>query len=147
MSTGGVSRTTGTGNRFDAVFTDKKDNSAMDQSDFLKLIVAQMQNQDFNNPMDNSAMVNQMVQMSNMQMMQQMAGYSKTQYALSMVGKYVTASRFAVNGELETTSGVVDKVSLVDNDYVFYVGGKKYTSSQIMSIQTDKDIPKDEDQK
>lgn len=121
-------------NQFDAVFTDKKDNSQLEPMDFITLMVTQMQNQDFNNPMDNSQMITQMAQFSNMQQMQQMAGYVKTSYAMSLVGKNVTASRFTVGGELETTTGRVDKVSLVDNEYVLYVGGKKYTIEQIMSI-------------
>lgn len=129
-----VERTLG-GKQYNAVFTDKKDNATMDKSDFLKLMVAQMQNQDFNNPMDNTAMVQQMVQFSNMEMMQEMAAYSKTNYALSLVGKTATASRFTVGGELDTTTGVIEKVSLVDDEYVLYIGGKKYTTAQIMSVQ------------
>ena len=81
------------GNTINAVFTDKTDNSQLEQSDFLKLMVAQLQNQDFTNPMDNSDMINQMVQFSNMQQMQEMANYSKINYAMSMIGKNVTASR------------------------------------------------------
>lgn len=132
-------RVQGKGNSYDAVFTDKTDNSQLSQSDFLNLMVAQMQNQDFTNPMDNSQMITQMVQFSNMQQMQEMAAYSKTNYAMSLVGKTVTASRYTVSGELDTTTGKVDKVSLVDNEYVIYVGGKKYTLAQIMEVQSGSD--------
>lgn len=129
----GQTRTAGT---YNAVFTDKKDNATLDQSDFLKLIVAQMQNQDFMNPMDDTQMVEQMVQFSNMQQMQEMAGYSRSTYAMSLVGKTVTASRFKVNGDLDTTTGPVQRVSLVDDEYVLYVGGKKYTMAQIMDVSS-----------
>ncbi len=127
------------GNQYNAVFTDKTDNSQMDQMDFIKLMVAQMQNQDFTNPMDNSQMVTQMAQFSNMQQMQQMASYSKTNYAMSLIGKTVTASRYNVSGNLDTTTGMVQKVSLVDDEYLIYVGGKRYTMAQIMSVQSGKD--------
>lgn len=123
------------GTEYNAVFTDETDNSTLTQSDFLRLLVVQMQNQDFTNPMDDSDMVNQMVQFSNMQQMQEMASYAKSTYAMSLLGKTVTASRFTVSGELDTTTGPVQRVSLVDNEYVFYVGGKKYTMNQIMGIQ------------
>lgn len=129
-------RVLGGSNQYNAVFTDKKDNSKLEQADFIKLMVAQMQNQDFTDPMDNSQMVNQMVQFSNMQQMQEMAEYSKTSYAMSLVGKMVTASRYTLAGGLDTTTGVVQKMSLVDNEYVVYVGGKKYTLAQIMSVQS-----------
>ena len=125
-----------TGNNYNAVFTDESDNSILDPDQFLNLLVLQMQNQDFMNPMDDTTYITQMTQFSNMQQMQKMAEYSQTSYAMSLVGKTVTASRIQVNGSLDTTTGVVDKVSLVDGEYVLYVGGKTYTLSQIMSIQT-----------
>lgn len=136
MSTSSTDRVMGsTGGKYEAVFTDKKDNSEMNQMDFIKLMVAQMQNQDFTNPTDNSEMIQQMATFSNMQMMQEMANYSKTNYALSLVGKNVTATRFNVSGNLDTATGMVEKVSLVDNEFVVYVGGKKYTLDQIMSVE------------
>lgn len=107
--------------------------ASLSSEDFLKLFVTQIQNQDFNDPMDNSAMMNQITQLSNMQMMQEMASYSKTSYAMSLIGKNVTASRF-VGGQLDTTTGTVTKVSLVDDEYVLYIKGKKYTLEQIMEI-------------
>lgn len=124
------------GNNINAVFTTKKDNATMQPQDFLNLFVKQLQNQDFNDPMDNSEMMNQITQLSNMQMMQEMSQFSKSNYAMSLVGKNVTASRYNVSGGLDTTSGIVDKVSLVDNEYVFYIDGKTYTLEQIMEVKT-----------
>lgn len=125
-----------TGNNYNAVFTDKTDNSSMDPMDFIKLMVAQMQNQDFMNPMDDAQYVTQMAQFANMQQMQEMAAYSKSNYAMSLVGKTVTASRFTVGGDLDTATGPVQKVSLVDNEYVLYVGGKRYTLAQVMAVES-----------
>ncbi len=82
---------------YNAVFTDKTDNSILEASDFMNLLIVQLQNQDFTDPMDNSDMVNQMATFSNMQMMQEMASYSKTMYAMNLVGKTVTASRSGYN--------------------------------------------------
>lgn len=125
---------------YNAVFTDKTDNSILEASDFMNLLIVQLQNQDFTDPMDNSDMVNQMATFSNMQMMQEMASYSKTMYAMNLVGKTVTASRYTVGGNLDTTTGVVEKVSLVDDEYVLYIGGKRYEMNQIMSIGATGDI-------
>jgi len=115
--------------------TTNNDNSKLSADDFLKLFVTQLQNQDFNKPMDNSEMMNQITQLSNMQMMQEMSAFSKSSYAMSLVGKNVTATRYSSNGTLDTTTGTVSKVSLVDNDYVLYVNGKQYTLGQIMEVQ------------
>lgn len=135
MSTS-VERSMGANKNINAVFTDKTDNSAMEASDFIKLMVAQMQNQDFTKPADTSDMLNQIATMSNMQKMQEMATYSKMNYAMSLVGKVVTASRFNVSGSLDTTTGMVEKMSIVDNEYVFYIGEKRYTLPQIMEVST-----------
>ncbi|MBR6552017.1 MAG: hypothetical protein IKT89_04160 [Clostridia bacterium] len=124
-----------TGKTYNAVFTDKNDNSTLSQDDFLKLMITELTNQDFNNTMDTSQMVNQMTQFSNMQAMNEMLSYSRTNYAMSLVGKTVTASRYTVGGDLDTTTGKIDKVSLVDDEYVFYIGSKRYTLSQIMTVQ------------
>lgn len=120
-----------------AVFTDKKNNSDLDSSDFLNLMVAELKNQDFMSPMDNSQYITQVAQFTSMQAMQEFAVYSKNNYAMSLVGKEVTASRPTVSGDLDTTTGMVKKVSLVNNEYLVYVGsgGKSYKLSQIMSVQ------------
>ena len=123
------------GTQYNAVFTTKNDNATLSQDDFMKLMITELTNQDFNNTMDTSQMVNQMTQFSNMQAMQEMLSFSRTSYAMSLVGKTVTASRYTVGGELDTTTGKIDKVSLVDNEYVFYIGSKRYTLEQIMSVQ------------
>jgi len=130
-----VSRTSGS-NSINAVFTDKTDNAELTSKDFLAIFVKQLQNQDFSNPMDSSEMMNQITQFSNMQMMQEMANYSKSNYAISLVGKTVTASRNTVSGDTETTTGVVQKVAIDDDEYVFYIDGKKFTLDQISGIQT-----------
>jgi len=93
-----IERAMGQPRVINAVFTDKTDNSTLEASDFIKLMVAQMQNQDFYNPTDTGDMLNQIATISNMQMMQEMASYSKMNYAMSLVGKVVTASRFNVSG-------------------------------------------------
>jgi flagellar hook assembly protein FlgD len=128
-------RTQSTGNTYDAVFTDKTDNATLKASDFLNLMIAQMKNQDFMNPMDDTQFVTQMAQFSTMQQMQELASYSKSNYAMSLVGKTVTASRFTVSGGLDTSTGPVEKISLVDNEYILYIQGKSYTLSQIMEVQ------------
>lgn len=124
-----------TGQVWNAVFEDKK-SSAVDTESFLALIVAQMTNQDFMNPMDDTAMVTQMVQMTTMQMMQEMANQTKTSYVMGMVGKTVTAARISVSGELLKETGPVQKVTLTNNEFAVYVNGKRFTLEQIMEIGT-----------
>jgi hypothetical protein len=66
--------------------------------------------------------------------MMELAEWSKSNYAMSLVGKTVTASRFNVSGGLDTTVGLVDRISFVDNEYVLFIEDKRYTLSQIMEV-------------
>ena len=117
--------------KWDAVFTDKKENS-VSVNDFLNLMVAQLRNQDFMNPVDDTQYVTQLAQFATMQQMQEMATYMKTNYVMSLVGKNVTAAKLSVSGELHKETGAVEKISLVNNEYAVYVNGKRFTLEQIM---------------
>ncbi len=135
----GSDRIDQTTNNWNIVSTDKKNNADLDFDDFLNLMIVQLQNQDFMNPVDNSEYMTQMTQFASMQAMSEVASYSKTSYAMGMVGKEATASRYTVSGDLDTTTGIVEKVSLVNNEYVLYIGGKTYSLDQVMQISEPKE--------
>ncbi len=118
---------------WNAVFTDEKKN-AVSADDFLSLMVAQLKNQDFMNPVDDTQYVTQLAQFSTMQQMQEMANYTKTSYVMSLVGKNVTAARMTVSGNLTKETGPVQKITLADNEFGIYVNDKKFTLEQIMQI-------------
>ena len=123
---------TGT-NYGDTVFSDSATNELTSQ-DFLNLMMEQLKNQDFMNPADDTQFLSQLAQFSSMQYMQELANYSKQNYVSSLVGRTVTASKFTVSGGMDTTTGIVDRISLVDDEYLVYIGNKSYTLSQIMEI-------------
>jgi len=123
----------GTTQVWDAVFTDKND-MAVTAQDFLTLMVAQLTNQDFMNPVDDSQYVTQMAQITTMQQMAELANYSKTSYVMSLVGKNVTAAKITVGGELQKETGPVQKISLTNNEFTIYVNDKRFTMEQIMEV-------------
>lgn len=125
----------GTGNVIDAVYGDPSD-KLVSMDDFLTLMVAQLKNQDFMKPMDDTQYVTQLAQISSMQQMEEMAYNAKTTYATSLVGKTVQAAKFTVTGEMKTTEGVVNKVSLLDGKFVIYVNGEAYSMDELMEIKT-----------
>lgn len=120
----------------DTIFTDKKENTVTAE-DFLQLMVVQLQNQDFMNPVDDTQYVTQLAQFTTMQQMTELAEYSKQSYVMSLIGKEVTAAKQKISGELDVTTGTVDKISLVDGEYEIYIGDKSYNLSQIMEIGKD----------
>ncbi len=122
-------------NNYNAVFTTQKDNSSLSKTDFLKLLIAQMQNQDFNDPMDNTTMVTQMAQYANMQSMQDMTKYMQASYALNLVGKTATISHNTVSGSTDSITGVIERVVAGSSDYTCYINGKGYSISELTSVQ------------
>lgn len=122
------------GTNYNATFTDKKTNDAVSVDDFLNLMVAQLKNQDFMNPVDDTQYVTQLAQFATMQQMQELASYSKSNYVLSLPGKVITCAKFNVNGTIDKQTGPVQKVSLVDNEYKITVNNKQFSLDQIMEI-------------
>lgn len=120
---------------WDAEFTDKKQNG-VSVDDFLSLMVAQLKNQDFMNPVDDTQYVTQLAQFASMQQMQELAAYSKSNYVMSLVGKDVTAAKFTVSGALDKSTGPVERITLADNEYTIYVDGKAYSLEQIMEVHS-----------
>lgn len=140
-------------------------NNTLTTDDYWKLMAAQLQYQDMSNPMDNSEMMNQMVQMSSMSAMSKLsdaiANFSTvtnnlstvtlTTYSTGLLGKEVTiavpvkdSSGQEVkdekgNTKMDTVKGVVTGVDLTGATSV-YVGGKKYELSQVMAVG---DVPEE----
>ncbi len=130
-STSGTSGTKGA--KWNAVFTDESTNT-LDMDGFLKVMIAQLTNQDFMNPTDDTQFVTQMAQFSMMQSMSDLTANFKNNYMLSLVGQTVTCAKFNVSGDLIKETGVVERIILADNDYSIYVNGEKFTLSQIMEL-------------
>ena len=66
--------------------------SYLDFDGYLKLLVAQMSNQDFNDPMSDSEVLNQLAQYSMLEGIKNMTQQTNISYASSLVGKVVTVS-------------------------------------------------------
>ncbi|MDL2327168.1 fibronectin type III domain-containing protein [Ruminococcaceae bacterium OttesenSCG-928-A11] len=104
--------------------------------DFLNLMIAQMTNQDFLNPADDSQYITQMAQFATMQSMQELSYYSQTNYASSLVGKTVTVATLGLGGSVSSETGVVTSLSLSNDEYLITVNGKQYSLSQIMNVNS-----------
>lgn len=119
--------------------TDK--NQSVKVEDFLNLMIAQLQNQDIMNPMDDTQYVTQLAQFQTLSQMQELAYNSKAEFMMGLVGKEVTAASISKTGNIVRATGPVTKVSLVDGKFEVYIGGddKPYTYEQIMEIKPAKD--------
>ncbi|HEX2924166.1 MAG TPA: flagellar hook capping FlgD N-terminal domain-containing protein [Chloroflexota bacterium] len=110
------------------------------KDDFLRLLLAQMQNQDPLNPMDDTAFMTQLVQFSTLESMQHMDEHISTllsveqlSQAESMVGKQVSGT-VTTDGTTETIEGVVDSVKMVDGSPVLVMGDKSLKLSDVTKV-------------
>ncbi len=115
--------------------------TTLDSTDFLKLIAAQLQNQDMTNPMSSSEMMQQLSQMSSIQTMTDlqaaitnMNDIAVTNYSASLVGKEVTVAVEDSEGKLQTITGTVTGSGLYSGETIVFVDGKAYSLSQVMAI-------------
>ncbi len=131
-----LNKTNGTssgGKVYNAVFADK-DEDDLSVSDFFNMMVTQLTNQDFMNPVDDTQYLAQMAQFSTMREMMDLCKFSKQNYVMSMLGKDVTVQKTGVGGSVSTVTGKVDKIGLRDDEYVLYVDGKPYDISKVTQI-------------
>lgn len=123
----------GTSQTVNAVYEDKSATS-LEIDDFFQLMIAELQNQNFTDPVDSSQYVAQLAQFASMQEMQNLAYYSKTNYVMGLVGKEVTVASLGLGGNVNSKTGNVEKITLSGDDYEIYVDGTAYSLSQIMSV-------------
>ncbi len=119
---------------YNAVYEDASSQDVQLQ-DFLNLMVAQLQNQDFMNPVNDTEFLSQMATFATMQQMQELASYSKYNYTASMVGKEVTVAKYGIGGDVERDEGIIEKISFVDDEYLVYVNGNAYGLHQVMEVK------------
>lgn len=111
-----------------------KDNSSLDMTDFLQLMVAQFQNQSIDDTASTTDMLNQLVQISVIQAITNITDATVMSYAGSLVGKEVTVGQVNDKGVLEEIVGTVTGTGTYGGQQVVFVDGKSYYLSQIMAV-------------
>jgi flagellar basal-body rod modification protein FlgD len=104
----------------------------MDFDSYLKLLAAQMSNQDFNNPMSDSEFLAQMASYSTLEAIKNMSTQSALQYGASLTGKTVTVSDGS-NYEM----GIVDSVTIRDGKAILMINGNSYESDKMTDVVSD----------
>jgi len=105
-------------------------NSALNQQDFLQLLVAQIQYQDPMNPQSDTDMAAQLAQFTSLQQATESSASLAMIQANSLVGSTVT-----VQVDSQTTaSGVVTGVVFNNGTPQITVGGTNYGLSQVISV-------------
>ena len=135
----------------DLGYTVKDDNDfGLDFTDYLNLMVQQLQNQTIDNTADTSDMLNQMVQMSVVQMMntvqtglENLTAATTMSYAASLVGKTVTVGVYNEEGKIEEVVRTVQGTGTYENVPVIFIDDEMYPLNSIMAVGTLPEIPEE----
>ena len=110
----------------------KKEGTSLDMSDFLTLMVAQLENQDVYNTMDDTEFVGQMAQYTMIQTLTELYEMSQANYSLGMVGKNVTIEK--ADGTLVT--GNVESAHIAGTPDKIKIDGTYYSIDDVVQINT-----------
>ena len=112
------------------------------QMDFMQLLVAQLQNQNPLEPMDNQDMAAQLAQFSQLQQLENMNGSFgqvlkavEKEYASSLIGKDVSFVVTADDGTVTAGTGRVDEVLVDGDDVTVVVAGRRVALADVFSIR------------
>jgi flagellar basal-body rod modification protein FlgD len=113
------------------------------QMNYMKLLVAQLQNQNPLEPMDNNEMASQLAQFSQLQQLETMnsnfadiLSTTKRNYANSLIGKDISFASENDAGTQEITSGIVEKViNNVDGQTILVAGNNMITLEDVISVK------------
>lgn len=109
--------------------------SYLDFDSYLEILSAKMSNQDFNDPMNDSEMLQQMSSYSMLEGIKQMTSQANISYATSLVGKAVTVTD--TDGTMST--GIVESVTINDSTPYLVVNGGQYKATGVTDI-SDSDV-------
>ncbi len=116
-------------NKINTEVTDDDATGYLDFDDYLKVLTAQMSNQDFNNAMSDSEFIQQMASYSMMEAISQLSKQSALTYTSSLIGKAVTVS---TGKEYET--GLVEAVTVTKNGCQLLVNGGLFEADSITDV-------------
>lgn len=130
-----ISKTTNISTADSADGTTRTPVQTLGQEDFLKLLVAQMSQQDPMNPMKDNEFIAQMAQFSALEQNKAMQQDMASLRASTLLGTTVTvADAYAKDGSGYTT-GVVDAIIINGKTPELMIGGNRYALSAINGIE------------
>ncbi len=113
------------------------------QMNYMKLLIAQLQNQNPLEPLDNNEMASQLAQFSQLQQLESMnsnfasvLSTTERNYANSLIGKEISFASEDETGAGDITSGIVEEViNNVDGEIILVAGNHTITLENVISVK------------
>ncbi len=113
------------------------------QMNYMKLLIAQLQNQNPLEPLDNNEMASQLAQFSQLQQLESMnsnfasvLSTTERNYANSLIGKEISFASEDETGAGDITSGIVEKViNNVDGEIILVAGNHTIALGNVISVK------------
>ncbi|MCX5634587.1 MAG: flagellar hook capping protein [Planctomycetota bacterium] len=112
------------------------------QTDYMKILVSQLQNQNPLEPMDNNEMATQLAMLSQLQQLESMnTNFSQVlsnvegSYANSLLGKNVAFLEQTDTGESVVKSGVVSQVYKQDGKNMLVIGDQVFGLDEVVAVR------------
>ncbi|MFV0392967.1 MAG: flagellar hook assembly protein FlgD [Coprobacillaceae bacterium] len=115
----------------------KIESTSSDKDMFLKLMIAQMQNQDPLNPQDGTEYVSQLATFTTLEQMQQLNSSQSQSQAYAMIGKYVVGKYEDADGNYTYTEGRVEGVTVSAGTTYVTVGDYKIALDNVEEVYED----------
>lgn len=141
MATSPIGSNSGSGNTQTKSKSNSLGNYDVNASDFLNMMLTQLQNQDPSNPTDSSQLLTQMSQIGQLQASTSLQSTLKTlqlQSTLGSAGNLIGKSIKGLNDSGDDVSGIVDSVKVKDGSvYCELATGDSVSMSNVTEVTAD----------
>jgi flagellar basal-body rod modification protein FlgD len=115
-------------------------NGNLGKDEFLKILIAQLKNQDPTQPLQDKEFIAQMAQFTSVEQLTNMAGEMKTLrqslgFASGLIGKIVSWEGRGESGNSEIRTGIVDSITFKNGEQFANVEGEEISLSKLVKIE------------
>jgi len=127
--------------QYNAVGRSSEETGSLGKDEFLKILIAQIRNQDPLQPMQDRDFIAQMAQFSSVEQLVRLSAEFKKftnslGFASALIGKFVAWEEQAAHGgEPVLRSGVVESVTMIGDEAFAVVNGEKIAVSRIVEVR------------
>jgi flagellar basal-body rod modification protein FlgD len=117
--------------------TSRNVNGELGKDEFLKILVAQLRNQDPLKPMEDKEFISQMAQFSALEQMQNLNSSFLTVKGLNLIGRTVYAETRGINGEFIPIHGKVENAMIANGNVYLTVNNATIMLDDVKMIYSD----------